>query len=472
MVENPLRELLWLVIFMSFPKGKGEFWLLVERKSKKMTKMSAKEKRKEQAITDIIAQFAEVLDVNASVRLWNGKLLPLGKEVTSDLALTISDPGVISSLLHWPTLDHLIRQYAHGNIDLEGGTIVDFGELFQKTSSRKKFKALRRRELLKNSLPFMFSRGTKAGISREFLGDEIGERRDQVDNTAYISFHYDLNNDFYKLFLDKEMVYTCGYFQKPTNSLDQAQFDKLDMICKKLRLKEGDRFLDIGCGWGALVCHAAEHYGVKAYGISLSVDQLEYARHKIKAKGLSDKVAVDFLDYMDLKGEFDKISSIGMYEAIGVPNIPDYLQIIQSVLAKDGLFLNHGITRRAKKKKKSFNARPEQRALQKYIFPGGELDDLGNTLQLLEHQGFEINDVEGWREHYALTTRHWCERLTANRAEAEALVGAEAYRIWVAYLGGVTLSFQRGSARIYQVLCTKSAKGKSPLPLTRKDLYS
>ncbi len=436
-----------------------------------MTEITAKAKRQDKAITEIIAQFAEVLDVNASVKLWNGQKLPLGQDVTSSLALVIKDPGTISALLHWPTLDHLIRQYAQGNIDLEGGTIIDFGELFQKTSSRKKLKALRRRELLKNSLPFMFARGKKAGVSREFYGDEVGDRRDQVDNTAYISFHYDLSNDFYKLFLDKEMVYTCGYFKDSSNTIDQAQIDKMDMICKKLRLKEGDRFLDIGCGWGALVCHAAEHYGVRAYGISLSVDQLEYARHKIRDKGLGDRVRVDFLDYMDLKGEFDKISSIGMYEAIGVPNIPDYLRIIQSVLAKDGLFLNHGITRRAKKKKKKFTARPEQRALQKYIFPGGELDDLGNTIQLLEHAGFEINDTEGWREHYALTTRHWCERLTENRAEAEKIVGPEAYRIWVAYLGGVALSFQRGSARIYQVLCTKSAKGKSPLPLTREDLY-
>ncbi len=436
-----------------------------------MKQTKAKQERQHVAMKELVAQLAEVLDVNASVRLGDGEALPLGKNVTGPLVLVFKEPAVISSLLHWPSLDHLIRHYAQGNLDLEGGTIIDFGQLFSKSSSRKKFKALSRRKLIKNMLPFVFAKGKKARSSREFHGDEVGEHRDRIDNTAYISFHYDLSNEFYKLFLDKEMVYTCGYFKKEDNTLEQAQFDKLDMICKKLRLKKGDRFLDIGCGWGALVCHAAEHYGVKACGISLSVDQLEYARHSIKEKGLNDQVSVEFMDYKDLKGQFDKISSIGMYEHIGVQNIPAYLAIIQSSLAEGGLFLNHGITRRGKKKKKKFTARSEQRALQKYIFPGGELDDLGNTIALLEYGKFEVIDVEGWRAHYALTTRHWCERLTAHREEAEALVGSEAYRIWVAYLGGVSLSFERGSARIYQVLCTKKAAAKDVVPLTRDDLY-
>jgi cyclopropane-fatty-acyl-phospholipid synthase len=182
-------------------------------------------------------------------------------------------------------------------------------------------------------------------------------------------------------------------------------------------------------------------------------------------------VKFEIRDYADLDGKFDKISSIGMYEAIGVSNNDLYFRTIRRVLAEDGLFLNHAISRRAKKKKTRFSSRAEQRALQKYIFPGGELDDIGHTIMGMEQTGFEIHDVEGWREHYQLTTKLWCERLTARREEAVALVGEETYRIWVAYLAGCSLAFGRGAARLFQTLASHNAKGASPLPPTRADLY-
>ena len=290
-------------------------------------------------------------------------------------------------------------------------------------------------------------------------------------NRDFIQFHYDVGNDFYRLFLDPEMQYSCAYFTDWGNSLEEAQRDKLEMICRKLRLKPGDRLLDIGCGWGGLVCYAAEHYGVTAHGITLSEAQLELARERIAAKGLADRVRVEIRDYADLDGAYDKIASIGMYEHIGIANIDKYFKAVRAVLAPDGLFLNHAISRRAKRKQRRFSARAEQRALQKYIFPGGELDDIGHTIRAMEQHGFEVHDVEGWREHYALTTRQWCERLTARRAEAVALVGEQTYRIWVAYLGGCSLAFSRGTARIYQTLASRGAKGRSPVPPTRADLY-
>jgi len=192
---------------------------------------------------------------------------------------------------------------------------------------------------------------------------------------------------------------------------------------------------------------------------------------RLLGRALRGQVEVRLQNYLDLDETFDKISSIGMYEAIGVKAYPTYFKKIRSMLSEDGLFLNHGITRRGKDRKTSFAKRPEQRALLKYIFPGGELDDIGNTIQHMEIAGFEVHDVEGWREHYALTTKHWCERLTASKDEAIAIVGPETYRIWVAYLAGCSLAFTRGSARIFQTVASKSAKGASPLPPTRGDLY-
>ena len=411
------------------------------------------------------------LDIDASVRLWDGSLVPLGRKVDSPLTLTIANPGSIAALARWPSLDRLIRLYAQGEIGLEGGTLIELGQKLADEDSRRRLKTLNKLSLARRLLPFLVAGTGGPARSRDFLGNVTGRRRSRKDNKDFIRFHYDVGNDFYQLFLDKEMIYTCAYFTDPGNDLDRAQQDKLHMICRKLRLRPGETFLDIGCGWGGLVCHAAKYYGVIARGITLSQAQLQIAQSRITSLGLEDRVSVEICDYADLKGTFDKIASIGMYEAIGIDNIPGYLTIIHRHLAKDGLFLNHGITRRAKTRKTRFNARPEQRALQRYIFPGGELDDIGNTIALMEQAGFEVQDVEAWRWHYAQTTRLWCERLYANRDKAAALVGDTTTRIWLAYLAACSLAFQRGSARIFQTLASRSAKGKPPLPSTRADLY-
>ncbi len=268
------------------------------------------------------------------------------------------------------------------------------------------------------------------------------------------------------------MVYTCAYFIDWSHDIARAQNDKLEMICRKLRLKPGDRFLDIGCGWGGLVCHAAQHHGVTAHGVSLSNEQLAFARAKVARLGLQDRVTLEYQDYTKMTGQYDKIASIGMYEAIGLQNIPRYMQTVRGLLAEDGLFLNHAIARRAKRGSwLPERIRPEQRALAKYIFPGGALDDIGHTIAEMELAGFEVHDVEGWRMHYARTCELWCDRLTARKDEAIRLVGEEKYRIFVAYLAGCSLAFQRGTARLFQTLASKSAKRPSPLPPTRADLY-
>ncbi len=423
------------------------------------------------AAKNLIQELGRHLDIPASVRLWDGSYVPLGQSGANGVAISISEPGVIASLLRRPTLDRLIRHYAHGQIGIEGGTLIDLGNQLGDGGTRKRLKQINKAKLLASLLPFLFAPAAKPPSARDFSGDEIGEGRRQEQNRDFIKFHYDVGNDFYRLFLDPEMQYSCAYFTDSGDTLEQAQRNKLEMICRKLRLKPGESLLDIGCGWGGLVCYAASHYGVRAHGITLSDAQLALAREGIAAHGLTDKVTVEIRDYANLTGSYDKIASIGMYEHIGVANIPRYLSKVRSLLATDGLFLNHAISRRAKKTGRRFYKRAEQRALLKYIFPGGELDDIGHTVQAMEQHGFEVHDVEAWRPHYATTTRHWCERLTARREEAVALVGEETYRIWVAYLAGCSLAFMRGTARIYQTLVSKGGKGEAPLPLTRADLY-
>ncbi|MEZ5839703.1 MAG: class I SAM-dependent methyltransferase [Hyphomicrobiales bacterium] len=421
----------------------------------------------------VIAALREAIDLPFSLRLWDGSLEPLGRNVTEGLVVAIRHPGVVTSILRRPGLERILRHYASGMIDFEGGTLIDFGRPLVFMRSRAALKRLPKKLLFDFARAFFFAPPLPAGESRAYAGDETGtpKRRSKDDDRRFIEFHYDLSNAFYELFLDERMVYTCAYFTDWENSIDEAQRDKLEMICRKLRLKEGDRFLDIGCGWGALVCHAAEHFGVNARGVTLSTEQYEYARARVKRLGLEDRVTIELKDYTHLDETFDKISSIGMMEAIGIANTDVYFGTVRRLLADKGLFLNHAISRKAKKHQTRFSSRPEQRMLQKYIFPGGELDDLGHTIQAMERHGFEVMDVEGWRQHYERTTELWCRRLTANRDKAVAEVGEEAYRIWVAYLGGVSLAFTRGSARLYQTLVSKNPKGPTNLPPTRADLY-
>jgi cyclopropane-fatty-acyl-phospholipid synthase len=429
--------------------------------------------RQLEAARELAAEAARTLDINASVRLWDGTRLPLGQTVTGPFEIIINSPGAIGTLLRWPTLDNVIRRYVEKDIDFAGGTLIDLGEQLNRSGRSIRAKDINKLKLLWQLRPFLLATAGGASTNQGFGGDAVGHRRSTSDNEAFVRFHYDLSNDFYALFLDPQMVYSCGYFQQWTNDIATAQADKLDMICRKLRLKPGDRLLDIGCGWGGLVCHAAQHYGVAATGITLSEEQLDFAKEKVERLKLTGKVSILHSDYKNVTGNFDKIASIGMYEHIGLANIPAYMQKVRSLLSDDGVFLNHAISHRAPKPTVFGRRirRPEQRAIVKYIFPGGELDDIGHSITAMERAGFEVHDVEGWREHYARTCKLWCERLTAEKDRAIELVGEEKYRIWVAYLAGCSLAFSRGTLRIFQTLATKTAKRPSPLPPTRADLY-
>ncbi|MBA3315717.1 MAG: class I SAM-dependent methyltransferase [Planctomycetaceae bacterium] len=431
------------------------------------------EPRQIAAAKNALAHIAESLDAKFSVRLWDGSTVPMGRDVRPNLVVAISGPGVIGSLLRRPTLDNFVRHYATGKIAIEGGDLMEFGDAARVDRSSKRLKSVNKGLLLRSALPFLLAPGERTETQHEFAGEQTGRVQEKRNNKDFIQFHYDLGNDFYKLFLDPEMQYSCGYFTDWNNGLEQAQRDKIDMICRKLRLQPGERMLDIGCGWGGLICHAAQKYGVIAHGVTLSQEQHDYTIEKVKRLGLEDRVTVELRDYNTLDGTYDKISSIGMYEHVGIANYPTYFRKIWSLLRDRGILLNHGITRRAKRQKGRFSRmRPEHKLVAKYIFPGGELDHIGHTVESLEATRFEVHDVENWREHYAQTTRFWCQRLSARKDEAIALVGPERYRLWVAYLASVSFAFTDGSLRIFQVVASKQAsKGRAELPPTRADLY-
>jgi cyclopropane-fatty-acyl-phospholipid synthase len=427
------------------------------------------------AAREIAAMAAEASPSALSLRLWNGEAIPLGPEADGRVAIAVNTPVALTRLLRRPRLDTVIELVAEGAIDIAGGTLLDLADRRGSARSKGLWKRLPKRRLLAAALPFLLLR-TGARGTHAYAGAQPGRKEQGRDDGALVRFHYDLSNAFYGLFLDPQMQYSCGYFPTWEASLEEAQAAKLEMICRKLRLAPGQRLLDIGCGWGGLVCHAALHHGAVAHGVTLSERQFEGARARIAAMGLEGRVTVELKDWRALLPEraegFDRISSIGMFEHVGLANAPAYFAGVRALLRPGGVYLHHAITRPAKRTDRAFRRKnPEYQAIVDYVFPGGELDHIGSTVASLERSGFEVHDVEGWREHYARTTRLWTERLAARRDEAVAEVGEARVRLWLLYLAGVSLAFTRGTALIFQTVATRRARGPSGLPPTRADLY-
>lgn len=433
--------------------------------------------RRIDAASRLLAELRAHAPIDVDVRLWNGKVVALGPASPGDLCVALNTPAAITRLVRSPRLKTLIELVAEGAIDLQGGTLLDFAARRGNARTKGLWRKLDKRVLVGSLAPFLFARAEPAGAGHAFTGQQAEHDAQGRDNKALVQFHYDLSNDFYALFLDPEMQYSCGYFPTDETELAGAQQAKLEMICRKLRLQPGEKFLDIGCGWGGLVCHAARHHGVVAHGVTLSQAQFDFVQAKILRLGLTDRITMELKDYRALSdassgGTFDKIASIGMFEHVGLANAPTYFAHLHGLLRPRGLMLHHAITRPAKRDARAFRRkRPEYQAIVDYIFPGSELDHIGNTVSSIERAGFEVHDVEAWREHYARTTRLWCERLYAQRDAAGAQVGAAKVRLWLLYLAGVSLGFQRGTIGIFQTLASKRARGASGLPLTRADLY-
>ena len=260
-----------------------------------------------------------------------------------------------------------------------------------------------------------------------------------------IRFHYDRSNEFYSLFLDSRMVYSCAYFRSPATTLDDAQVAKLDLICRKLDLQPGERFLDVGCGWGALVEHAAAGYGAEATGCTLS-----HAQHAYAVARLDGRARVLECDYRDLAGRYDKIASVGMFEHVGRRGASRYFRKVADLLAPDGLYLHHAIARPQGVRDDAANL-----FVRRYIFPGGEFIHLHEMIRAAEEAGFEVLDVENLRPHYALTCRLWEQRLAARREAALRLVDARTFRAWRIWLAASSLSFEDGLNAVYQLLLAK-----------------
>jgi cyclopropane-fatty-acyl-phospholipid synthase len=281
-----------------------------------------------------------------------------------------------------------------------------------------------------------------------------------------IEFHYDRSNAFYEQFLDRRMEYSAAYFTSPRMSLDSAQLAKLDHVVRKLDVRPGERFLDVGCGWGGLVIHAVERCGAMAVGATLSARQFEYASDAVQRAGLVGRARIELCDYRTLQGRFDKIASVGMYEHVGRHRLREYFETLTRLLTPDGLLLNSGI------------ARPETATddegtlfLRRHVFPGGEVPCLADVIRAAEAAGLELLDVESLRHHYALTCAKWIERLQAHRDACLALVDAQTYRTWLLYLAGSAVSFESGESELYHTLFARRHDGP-PHAMTRRYMYA
>ena len=376
------------------------------------------------------------------VELWTGQKFDLSR----DPKVTIGIPEA-SALRYFvsPDLSKLGEAFVEGHIRVEGA----IGEVFSVAES----------------------------IARRIVGHSKTQPRPsnghspERDRRA-IEYHYDVSDEFYSLFLDPRMVYSCAYFAEESDSLETAQLRKLDHILTKLRVQPGERLLDIGCGWGALVMRAAEKYGAIATGITLSKNQCETARRRIRDAGLADRCSVELLDYREVAGErvFDKIASVGMLEHVGLANLPEYFARIGSLLKDGGLSLSHGIT----------TSDPDSHWLElgagefidRYVFPDGELPHLSLVVQHMARAGLEVYDVESLRRHYARTCLAWSGNLERNRAHAAAIAGEKRCRIWQIYLAGCAFGFANGWINVYQVLAGRADAARAPgMPMTRDYMY-
>lgn len=362
------------------------------------------------------------------------------------VTLTLNDPAVLAELSH-ASLSSLAEAYIEGRMEIEGA-LHNIVEVADRLS------------------------GAFSGAAVAFpAAPRPAHARDE--DAQAISYHYDISNDFYQLWLDPEMVYSCAYFETGKEDLATAQLAKLRLLCRKLRLAPGERLLDVGCGWGGLARLAAREFGADVFGITLSKKQLDLAWQRVKAEGLQRQVHLELMDYRDLPedGRFDRVVSVGMFEHVGQANLPLYFQKLYRCLRPGGLVMNHGITAR--------HTREELQAafgggafIERHVFPGGEIPHLALAVAGMSDAGLEVVDVEGLRWHYVRTLEFWSSNMEKRRQQVEKMVDDKTLRIWRLYLAGCAYAFRQGWVNLHQILATRPhADGRLELPWSRRDIY-
>jgi cyclopropane-fatty-acyl-phospholipid synthase len=409
--------------------------------------------------------FGSIQQRDFTVRLWDGSTWRPDPEAQEPARFTIvlQHPGALRKMFLPPNDLTLGEAYIYNDFDIEGDIEAVIQLTEQLTGNRwGKLEQVRFGKRLL-SLPNT-DKTRPSDASAKLRGSRHSKERDR----QAVAYHYNRSNEFYALWLGSRMVYSCAYFMNSNDDLDTAQEQKLEYICRKLRLHTEERLLDIGCGWGGLVIYAAQHYGVQAYGITLSEPQAELAQRRIEEAGLTSKCKVEVRDYREVTeaDSFDKIVSVGMFEHVGESLLPTYFKQAWQLLRPGGVFLNHGIA------SDSFDAAKAKNSfVNHYVFPDGELLPINTTLRAAETSGFEVRDVESLREHYMLTLRHWVQKLEAHAEEARKLTNDVTYRVWRLYMSGSAHAFQTGFSNIYQTLLAKPDRGDSGLPLTRAVWY-
>ncbi len=400
---------------------------------------------------------------NFAVQLWDGQVWDAepGQEVR--FTLVLKHPGALRKMF-WPLSNLTLGEaFIHDDFDIEGDIESAFalGDFLLSAP----WKITEKIRLGTYLLTLPGGESPESGHDLQLEGERHSRERDR---TA-VTYHYDVSNDFFSCFLDERMLYSCAYFRSMRDDLNTAQEQKLDYICRKLRLNPGDRVLDIGCGWGGLVMHAVAKYGADVVGVTISREQANLARERIKAAGLKHFCHVELVDYRDFNDVegFHKIVSVGMFEHVGEAQLPEYFSKAWSLLQPGGIFLNHGISDHI-----AGHGKGGVTFSSKHVFPDSETVPLSTVLRVAEETGFEIRDVESLREHYAMTLRHWVANLEKSRDRALTHVDETTWRIWRLYMAGSAHRFKSGRLNVYQTLLVKPNRGMSGLPLTRDDWYA
>lgn len=392
-----------------------------------------------------ISDVREHANLPVRLRLWNGNEYQLGNFDKPAVTLTVREASALPMLLA-PSLDNLGEAYVQEKIDLDG-RLADVIKVAYGLSSAAARSA----------------GGALAKVAQHFT-------HSRAEDKASIQYHYDVSNEFYQLWLDPRMVYSCAYFEDGNEDLATAQLKKIDHILTKVRVQPGHTLLDIGCGWGALVIRAAQKYGARCVGITLSQNQFDLATERVKAAGLQDRIEIRLQDYRDVQGQFDRITSVGMFEHVGKDNLIGYFGRISELLKDDGVAMNHGITA----------TDPDSGAvpldgsgfMDRYVFPQGELPHISMVLNTMAKGGLEAFDVELMRRHYAQTLRHWADNFESNSDKIRDMVGEKKYRIWRVYLAGCEHAFTNSIMSLHQVVCQKSDHAADTFPISRRYIYA